>query len=69
MSRLAELKDLIDASGYKAYILSEKLGRNKSTVYHWINGDYEPCAKDILKLAKILNVPVERIVRIFGEDE
>lgn len=62
-----KLRELINQSGYKAYIISEKLGHNKSCIYNWLNGHYEPCARDMLKLADILNVPVERIVRIFGE--
>jgi transcriptional regulator with XRE-family HTH domain len=69
MSKLYALQNLIDKSEYKAYVISEKLGHNKSNIYHWLNGENEPCAKDMLKLAKILNVSVETIVRIFGECE
>ena len=69
MAKGDKLRELINESGYKPYILSEKLGHNKSCVYHWINGRYEPCARDMVKLSKLLNVPVERIVMIFGEDE
>ena len=68
-AKRTKLKELIKKSGYKAYIISEKLGHNPATVYNWINGKYEPYARDMIKLAKILNVDVETIVRIFGEDE
>ncbi len=67
MSRGDELRNLLKQSGYKAYIISEKLGYSPSNIYHWLNGDCEPCARDMLKLAEMLKVPVERIVRIFGE--
>ena len=68
MAKREELRELIDISGYKPYILSEKLGYSRSVVYTWLNGRCEPYAKDMLRLAKVLDVPVEKIVRIFGED-
>ena len=61
-------QDIIDESGYRAYIVSEKLGHNKSTIYAWLKGRYEPNARDMLGLSKLLQVPVETIVRIFGEE-
>ena len=69
MHRGEKLREVIDQSGYKPYVVSEKLGHNKSTIYHWLHGKNEPCAKDMIKLAEILKVPVEQIVRIFGEVE
>lgn len=66
MSKLVELQELILNSGWKPYVLSTRLGHNQSTIYHWINEDYEPCCKDILKMSELLNVPVERLVRIFA---
>lgn len=61
-------KELIKKSGYKPYIISEKLGHNNATMYAWIKGRYEPSAKDMLGLVKILQVPAETILKIFGEE-
>lgn len=71
MAKPNELRELIIKSGYKPYILSKMLGYSQSVVYGWCSNTRrrEPCARDMLRLAKILNVPVERIVRIFGEDK
>ena len=67
MAKSDELRNLIRQSGHKAYIISEKLGYSPSNIYHWLNGDCAPCARDMLRLAEILDVSVERIVRIFAE--
>lgn len=67
MTKLMDFQNLIARSGWKPYLLSIELGHNPATVYHWLSGKYEPNCKDILKLARYLNVPVERIVRIFAE--
>jgi transcriptional regulator with XRE-family HTH domain len=61
-----ELLELIKAGGYNPYDLSEELGYTRPAIYHWIKGTREPCARTMLDLAEKLNVPVERIVRIFG---
>lgn len=64
-----KLKELIDQAGYKPYILSLKMGYSHSVVYGWLKGQHEPYARDMIRLSKLLNVDVETIVRIFGEDE
>jgi transcriptional regulator with XRE-family HTH domain len=62
-----ELKTLIKHSKYNALQLSKILGYSPSVVYGWYYGIREPCARDMLRLSELLNVSVERIVRIFGE--
>ena len=64
-----KLKELIDQAGYKPYILSLKMGYSHSVVYGWLKGEHEPSARDMIRLAKLLNVDIETIVRIFGGDE
>jgi transcriptional regulator with XRE-family HTH domain len=68
MSKKEELRKLIDAAGYKPYILSLKMGYTQSVVYGWLSDRREPCARDMIRLAEILDTPIEKIVRIFGED-
>lgn len=62
-----ELRELIKTSGHKIYLLSEKLGYSQGTLYGWLNGHREPSAKDMLRLAEVLDIEVETIVRTFGE--
>lgn len=62
-----ELWNIIKERGYNPLRLAKKLGYSDSVVYEWTYGTKEPCARDMIKLAEILNVPVEQIVRIFGE--
>ena len=64
---LDDLRSIIHASGYKPYILSEKLGHSKSAIYNWLNGVTNPSAKDMLGLTKLLNVDASVILKIFGE--
>lgn len=68
MTKRTELRELIDRTGYKPYILGEKMGYTRGVVYGWLSGRREPCAKDMLRLAELLCVKVEVIVRIFAED-
>lgn len=68
MKHREKLQELIDLSGYKPYILGEKMGYSRGVVYGWISGRRKPCAKDMLRLAELLNVNVEVIVRIFAEE-
>lgn len=62
------LRELIDAAGYKPYILGEKLGFSRSVVYDWIHGRNTPNLRTIVKLAKVLKVSIEELVLIFVED-
>lgn len=62
-----ELGNLIYEKGFYPYQISERLGYTKGVAYAWIDGKKEPCARDMIRIAEILDVPVERIVRIFGE--
>lgn len=68
MTKRTKLQELIEYIGYKPYILGEKMGYSRGVVYGWISGRREPCAKDMLRLAELLCVKVEVIVRIFAED-
>ena len=67
MAKDKGLGKLIRESGYTQQAVANALYYNLRTISYWISGFTEPCARDMLKLADILNVPVERIVRIFGE--
>ena len=62
-----ELWTLIKERGYNPLRVAKKLGYSNSVVYAWTSGTREPCARDMIKLAEILRVPIEQIVRIFGE--
>ena len=66
MMKRMDLKELIDKSGYKPYILGRKMGYSQGVVYGWLSGRSEPRAKDMLRLAKFLQVDVGVIVRIFA---
>ena len=67
MAQYNGLKELINKSDYNPSQIAAKLGYTKSVVYSWTYGVNEPCARDMISLAKLLNVDVEVIVRIFGE--
>ena len=62
-----ELRQLIKVKGHKIYLLSEKLGYSQGTLYGWLNSHREPSAKDMLRLAELLNIEIETIVRTFAE--
>ena len=36
--------------------------KSKPTVYNWFNGKFFPCAKNLKRLSKILNIPIEKII-------
>lgn len=63
---MTELQVIIKESGYNGLKLAKMLGYSQSVVYGWAEGRREPCARDMVRLAEILNVSVERIVRIFA---
>lgn len=68
MPKRAKLRELIDQAGVKPYILGTKMGYSQGVVYGWLSGRREPCARDMLRLAELLHVNVEVIVRIFGTE-
>jgi transcriptional regulator with XRE-family HTH domain len=61
-----ELKTLIKESGYNSLQIAKMLNYSQSVVYNWTYGKNEPCAKDMVRLADMLGVSVERIVLIFA---
>ena len=67
MTRKNELQTLIKERGYNCLKLAKMLGYSQSVVYEWSYCRRGPCARDMVRLAEILDVPVERIVRIFAE--
>ena len=62
----AELKTLIKESGYNSLRIAKMLNYSQSVVYNWTYGKNEPCARDMVRLAEILGVSIERIVLIFA---
>jgi transcriptional regulator with XRE-family HTH domain len=61
-----ELSRLIKKRGYNPLQLAKRFNYSPSVVYNWTYGIREPSAYDMLRLATVLQVPVETIVRIFG---
>lgn len=61
-----ELQTLIKKSGYNPLQIAKMLHYTQSVVYNWAYGNKEPCARDMVQLAEILGVSIERIVLIFA---
>lgn len=54
--------------GITQVLLAEKLGVKQSTVAMWETEKSRPRVTDFLKIAKALNVPVERVVECFTSE-
>ena len=61
-------KELIDATGTKAYILSKNMHYGQSAIYQWITGYRLPTLHAIVALSKVLNCSIEELVLIFTEE-
>lgn len=68
MSRREKLSALLKINGLKQCEFADALHYSRPMVTDWMDGKCEPDAKTMLKMAEILDEPVETIVRIFGED-
>ena len=48
-----------DMSGLRDYAVSQKTGVSSSTLTDWKKGRYTPKADKLVRIAKLLNIPVE----------
>ena len=63
------LKELIYSRGLNPCKLSKMLFYSDSMAYSWVNGVCTPPLEVMVRMAEILNVSVEKIKILFGEDE
>lgn len=54
------------ASGHTQATLADKLGVSVPTIYNWEAGHSRPKPRDMIVLAKEMNVTVEDVVRMFA---
>lgn len=57
----------MDANGIKAAELSRRTGIDRSSIYHWLRGDYSPKMENVEKIADALGVTVSYLVG-FSDD-
>lgn len=57
----------MDANGIKAAELSRRTGIDRSSIYHWLRGDYMPKMENVEKIADALGVTVSYLVG-FSDD-
>lgn len=50
--------------GYTDYYISKECGIPKSTIYDWGKGISFPNAETLLKICKLLNMPIEEVVNV-----
>lgn len=50
------------------YDLADKLGVSHQAVYKWFNGQCMPSAKNLIKMSKILSIPMEKVVSLFTKN-
>lgn len=51
-----------DKCGFTDYYISQECGIPKSSIYDWGNGISFPNAEKLLKICKLLNMPIEEVV-------
>jgi transcriptional regulator with XRE-family HTH domain len=58
------LKELIKAKGLKQRYIAEKLGVSEVSVSNWVKGKTAPSKDYLIKLSRILDVPLEKLLNI-----
>lgn len=58
----AKYAEIRESKGYTDYRISELTGIARSTLSDWKNGLSKPKADKLLKIAKVLEVPVEILI-------
>lgn len=59
-AKYAEFRDALNLTDYK---VAEKTGISRSTLSDWKNGISTPKADKMLKIAELLKIPVETLIR------
>lgn len=62
------LKEIIKNRGFTQTELALRMGKKQQTISCWANGVSSPSPKDSLKLAKVLQVDLEKILECFTEE-
>ncbi len=60
-----KLKDLMKQKRWSCVTLGKEIGRHRATVWNWVNGRNEPSLAEVVRLAEVLEVSVEEVVRCF----
>ena len=55
--------------GYTDYYISQECGIPKNTIYDWAKGISFPNAATLLKICKLLDMPIEEVVNVDGGKE
>lgn len=58
-------KELLTEKDFTAAQLGRRIGKSRALVCYWVTGRNEPSLSDVVKISKILNVSVERVVSCF----
>lgn len=64
-----EFKELLREKDITGAQLARRINRTRSCVSCWICGKSEPKIRDLRKIAKVLNVSVDDVLRCFEEKE
>ena len=59
--------DLLKEKGLKNQRLADKLNVSVRSVEHWINGRNRPSIPYVIAMAKLFNMSVESVYKIFKE--
>ncbi len=60
---MTKLSEILKQRGIKQTWVAEKLGVSKQAVNNWVNGKHIPQSKYILKLAKLLEISIEELIK------
>ena len=62
------MKELIAQAGLSQRELARRIGIKETTINSWVTGRYDPTLKNILPLARELNLSIETIAKSLGYD-
>ena len=68
MALITKIKEYREQAGYKQSELAELVGARRETIVHLENGKYNPSLKLAMDIAKVFDMPVEKLFE-FYEDE
>ena len=63
-----KLKDLMKQKRWSCITLGKEIGRHRGTVWNWATGRNEPSISEAMRLAEILEVPVEEVLKCFEKN-
>ncbi|MBQ7912942.1 MAG: helix-turn-helix transcriptional regulator [Clostridia bacterium] len=64
-----KFKELLKEKDFNGSQIARRLGLSRTAVSSWVRGKSAPSYTHLVKMAKILDVSLETLVRCFAEEE